>query len=220
MYDIKTLEEEWKRYKRKQMRPWIILLFVAVLVIVAVLFTDKTTFEKMVPKIQKEKAEEKPVSTVYIDGPILKPEEKRVSHYPENPLPVEAVSAVSERSSSTKKTKRSKSKLHIEVVEAGHSSNDAYKEVAKRFRMGHDPDDSLFLAKAYYLKGMYKKAEYWALQTNKVNEDIEESWLVFAKAKAKQGHRNEAIRVLNEYIKRTDSAEAKIVLNKIKKGVL
>ena len=220
MYDINTLEEEWRRYKRKQMRPWIVLLFVVILAIVTVLFTDKTTFEKIVPSVPEEKAEVKPVSTVYIDGPILKPEEKRASHYPENPLPVEAVSAVSEGGSYSKQTVGSKSKLHIEVVEAGHSSNNAYKEVAKRFRMGHDPDDSLFLAKAYYLKGMYKKAEYWALQTNKVNENIEESWLVFAKAKVKQGHRNEAIRVLNEYIKRTNSAEAKIVLNKIKKGVL
>jgi len=220
MYDMKTLEEEWKRYKRKQMRPWIVLLLVVVLAIVTALIIDKTTFDRMLPKARTEKAEQKSVATVYIDDPIIKLEEKRRSHYPENPLPGVVVSDLSKNGSQRKKAEMSRSKLHIEVVEAGHSGNDAYKEVAKRFRMGHDPDDSLFLAKAYYLKAMYKKAEYWALQTNKVNENIEESWLVFAKAKAKQGHRNEAIRILNEYIKRTDSAEAKIVLNKIKKGLL
>jgi len=36
-------------------------------------------------------------------------------------------------------------------------------------------DDSLFLASNYYKKGAYKKAVYWALQTNKIDKNIEET---------------------------------------------
>ena len=109
-------------------------------------------------------------------------------------------------------------KMHLDIIET--SSVSAYKDVAKRFAQSHDTDDSLFLAKSYYRKGNYKKAEYWALQTNKVNDNIEESWLIFAKSKVKQGQKNEAISILTTYIKKSNSLQAKNLLNKIKKGTL
>jgi tetratricopeptide (TPR) repeat protein len=114
--------------------------------------------------------------------------------------------------------KRPRKKMHLNIIET--SSVSAYKDVAERFRQSHEVDDSLFLAKAYFRKGNYKKAEYWALQTNKVNENIEESWLIFAKSKVKQGKRNEAIRVLTAYVKRSKSQQAKHLLEKIKEGKL
>ena len=109
-------------------------------------------------------------------------------------------------------------KMHLDIIET--TSVSAYKDVAKRFHQSHDTDDSLFLAKSYYRKGNYKKAEYWALQTNKVNDNIEESWLIFVSSKVKLGHKNEAIRILTTYIKRSNSAEARSLLYKIKKGTL
>ncbi len=105
-------------------------------------------------------------------------------------------------------------KMHLNIIES--SSVSAYKDVEKRFYESHDSDDSLFLAKSYFRKGNYKKAEYWALQTNKVNKYIDESWLIFAKAKVKLGRKNEAIRLLTDYVKMSDSSEAKNLLLKLK----
>jgi predicted Zn-dependent protease len=92
------------------------------------------------------------------------------------------------------------------------------KSVEKSFAKSRSYRDSLYLANAYYKKGNYSKAQKWALITNDLNSKIEESWLIFAKSKAKMGHRKEAEHVLSSYISKTNSSKAKIVLKKIKKG--
>jgi len=232
MYDIKALEEEWKRYNRKKKRPWYLLFVVVVLTVLTVITAMKTDILKHyynnVSK-NEDSAKRKRVNTkeqkIFIDKALTKLENKKKRVLVDTPLvseepPVEAkqdklLSDTKSSSPLSSKKKKGKKKLHIEVIDTG-SSSAPYKEIEKRFRLGHDIDDSLFLAKSYYKKKNYKKAEYWALQTNKINENIEESWLIFAKAKAKRGQKNEAIRILNEYIKRTKSVEAKVLLSKIK----
>ena len=91
-------------------------------------------------------------------------------------------------------------------------------EVEERFKSYQDPKDSLKLAKIYYKKGDYKKAESWAVSTNNIDGDIEESWLIFAKSRAKQGDRKDAIKVLQSYYDETNSAKAKALLVKIRFG--
>jgi hypothetical protein len=71
-------------------------------------------------------------------------------------------------------------KMHLDIIQT--TSAGAYKDVANRFKDTSDTDDSLFLARTYFDKGNNKKAIYWALQTNKINPNIEESWLIFASA--------------------------------------
>jgi len=105
-------------------------------------------------------------------------------------------------------------KMHLNIIES--SSMGAYKDVEKRFYQSHDTDDSLFLAKSYFRKKNYKKAEYWSLQTNKVNSNIEESWIIFVKSKVKLGRKNEAIGILTNYVKRTNSDAAKNLLYQLK----
>jgi len=111
-----------------------------------------------------------------------------------------------------------KKRVHLKIIES--TSVTAYKDVEKRFLESHDIDDSLFLAKSYYKKGNYKKAEYWALQTNKLDENIEESLLIFVKSKMKQGSKNEAIAILTDYVKKSNSQEAKNLLYRIKNDKL
>ncbi len=220
MYEIKKLEEEWRKYRRKKRLPWMIaVLFIAGSTLFGYYWwqthvslngnTSNVVEKKKVPvALQMHE------SSVFLDTQI-----DELATYPkkivsDNPLPEE----ISVQPSANKvETTSSKQGLAIEVVDIGKNDK-AYEEVAKRFRLGHDTDDSLFLAKAYYLKGNYKKAEYWALQTNTVNPDIEESWLIFVKAKYKQGKRNEAIHILDTYIRKTQSPEGKTLLKKIKKG--
>ncbi len=91
-------------------------------------------------------------------------------------------------------------------------------ELEDRFKSYQDPKDSLALAKLYYKNGDYKKAESWAVSTNNIDGDIEESWLIFAKARAKQGFRKDAIKVLQSYYDETKSAKAKKLLVKIRFG--
>ncbi len=91
-------------------------------------------------------------------------------------------------------------------------------ELEDRFKSYQDPKDSLALAKLYYKNGDYKKAESWAVSTNNIDGDIEESWLIFAKARAKQGFRKDAIKVLQSYYDETNSAKAKKLLVKIRFG--
>lgn len=109
----------------------------------------------------------------------------------------------------------SRKKMHLDIIKS--STVSAYKDVEKRFYQSYDTDDSLFLAKSYYRKGEYKKSEFWSLQTNKINSNIEDSWLIFVKSKVKLGHRNEAIRILTSYAQKSNSSAAWNLLLQLKK---
>ena len=91
-------------------------------------------------------------------------------------------------------------------------------EIEERFKSYQDPKDSLELAKLYYKKGNYAKAESWAVSTNNIDGDLEESWLIFAKSRVKQGFRKDAIKVLQSYYDETNSVKAKALLVKIRFG--
>jgi len=236
MYDIRPLEEEWKKYQRKKRQPWYMLAVVLVLVLaVSVIglnfkgqflsiFVSKSKTEKrLTEKVVKEKNQstipKHEIETVKAPVKVVIEQNDSMEIVEELPIkenrieikkPVVRVEAQPEA--------KHRKKMHLNIIET--SSVSAYKDVAERFRQSHETDDSLFLAKAYYKKGNYKKAEYWALQTNKVNENIEESWMIFARSKIKQGKRNEAVRVLSAYVKRSNSLQAKHLLEKIKQGSL
>lgn len=142
---------------------------------------------------------------------------------PENPFEVaknepvlEEVESFSsrERVEENVPKRKSERKVHINIIEIADVV--AYKDIEDRFYETREIEDSLFLARSYFNKGNYKKAEYWALQTNKVDDSIEESWLIFAKSKVKLGHQNEAIKILKLYLKKHDSRDAVRLLEKLK----
>ena len=240
MYDIKPLEEEWKKYKKKKRSPWFVLIFSIFLILLLSLtflnykeidllkFYDENTIKTVTNK----------PTTLLIDKALTtletrKPKVSEVKQTEEiepmevssrkhgfieitGEIPIEEVKTI--KKPKITEEEKPRKKIHLNIIET--TSVNAYKDVAKRFSQSHDTDDSLFLAKSYYRKGNYKKAEYWALQTNKVNANIEESWLIFARSKVKLGRKNEAISVLTAYIKKSNSVQAKSLLHKIKKGTL
>ncbi len=215
MYNIEVLEEEWKRYKRKKRIPLMIGIVLIILGIAGTVFflQSKDGLFKTAP-VPTQKTKKSDID-IYIDRGITEVAKKNKNDTLID-APIE-IAKVTEEGETGSYHSGEKKKLHIQVIDASKRKS-SFKEIEKRFRMGHDIDDSLFLAKSYYQRKNYKKAEYWALQTNKVNGNVEESWLIFAKAKAKQGHRNEAIHILTVYIRRTHSIEGKVLLDKIKKG--
>jgi len=113
-----------------------------------------------------------------------------------------------------KKEKENTVKISIKRRE---SENDI-KEVLARFQQNNNPALSLFAAKKYYELGNYKQAYNYALITNKINNDIEESWLIFAKALVKLGKRGQAVRTLQKYINYSHSSNAQILLDEIQRG--
>ena len=107
---------------------------------------------------------------------------------------------------------------HVDIRVQSQKVTHTVADIAKRFRRTHDKDDAVFLARYYSDKKQYKKALNWALEANKLDSNIEESWLIFARAKAKLGQRMEAIRVLQAYCDRSRSAKAKKLLDRIRRG--
>jgi len=221
MYDIKPLEEKWERYNQKKKKPWYLLglgIF-SILVLILLFTTSKKTVNKMEKKI--EIAEHTNRYSTLLNRSFSKLEVKELEK--QIPLSRNVNTIISSNNPIEIKIKKPvikkkiRKKVHLNIIET--TSPSAYQDVANRFYDSHDTDDSLFLAKSYYSKGNYEKSEYWALETNKVNDSIEESWLIFANSKAKQKNKNEAIRILNNYIKRSNSKKAKKLLLDIKKGI-
>ena len=92
------------------------------------------------------------------------------------------------------------------------------KEIIRRFKKNHNPALSLFVAKKYYELGEYKNAYNYALITNQINEDIEESWIIFAKSLVKLNQKQKAIKTLQEYVIFSHSSTAQILLHEIQSG--
>jgi len=211
MYDIKPLEEEWDRYNSKRKRPMYIfsILLIIIFLALSLLTYNKvdflSTITKYLNKVESVKIEEPISNTIDTNGTnLIVVSEASVAN---NAL-------VTQEDINTIK----KPRVHLNIIES--SNEEAFEDVAKRFMQTHNIDDSLFLAKSYYNKSDFKKAIYWAFETNKVNAEIDESWFILVTSKAKLGHKNEAIAILEKYIKRSNSKEANNLLYKIKKGTL
>ncbi|HHO65923.1 MAG TPA: hypothetical protein ENJ71_05340 [Epsilonproteobacteria bacterium] len=242
MYDIKPLEEEWEKYNKKRKRPlylFILIFLLAIGVSTVIKYSDllpmqvdkNSSIAKIQPKdvlIDKQldqlEVHTDKVTDIEIPANEIKPV---VNNNISDNNPMDPGDVFVDRDENMEKTVKSVSrptvtekprirkKIHFEMVDANTPS--AYKKIESRFSFAPDPDDALFLARVYYKNGNYRKAARWALETNKLNGDIEESWLIFARAKAKTGQKNEAIRVLSQYAKRSNSVEARKLLKKLKK---
>lgn len=92
------------------------------------------------------------------------------------------------------------------------------KEVIRRFKKNKNPALSLFIARQYYKTGRYQNAYNYALITNNINSDIEDSWLIFARSLVKLDQTDMAKKALLSYISNSDSARAKMLLDDIIQG--
>lgn len=98
---------------------------------------------------------------------------------------------------------------------------DAQKDIAdviKRFNTNHNPALSLFVAKQYYQIGDYEQAYNYALITNDINNNIEESWIIFAKSLVQLGKKEQAIQTLQKYLSQSNSSQARQLLDEINTG--
>ena len=73
------------------------------------------------------------------------------------------------------------------------NTHEDIQHVIKRFKKSNNPALSLFVAKKYYELENYNAAYNYALITNELNNDIEESWIIFTKSLVKLGKKDKAI---------------------------
>jgi len=212
MHDIKALEKEWEQYRKKRMRPWYILLFVTIVVITLLSLNYQNIYFLKIDINSSKNIKDLSIKSVVAKRSQDNNDNSTNTLSQKAPLVLIEDVPILDNNETSKNNK----KVDLHIVET--SSPSAYRDVERHFLQSHDTEDALFLAKRYYAKGDYAKAEYWALEANKVDDNIEESWLIFAKSKAKQGQINEAIYILTSYIKKSNSMQAKSLLYQIKKG--
>ena len=106
-----------------------------------------------------------------------------------------------------------KSSIKIE-----RKSDDDIRDVLNRFNINHNPALSLFVAKKYYQMDEYEQAYNYALITNGINNNIEESWIIFSKSLVKMNKKDEAVEMLKKYIAHSHSSQAKQLLEEIQTG--
>lgn len=92
------------------------------------------------------------------------------------------------------------------------------KDVIRRFKQNKSPALSLFIAKRYYNVGEYQRSYNYALMTNEIDKNIEESWIIFTKSLVKLGQHELAINTLKSYLKTTKSTSAEVLLRNIEAG--
>lgn len=243
MYDIKQLEQEWKQYRRKKLKPWYIgslILFVLIAPATIFLMNDKIDFVqwKSYFKTSKEMPSQEDSTEVSVDSKEMNVNQSVLINdaldtlevkenvidisdkVVKNPLNILVDIPVLDDTNEfiVEEAPQAKKKIHLEIIES--TSVTAYRDVEKRFLESRDIDDALFLARSYYKKGDYEKAASWALEINKLDEDMEEGLLIFVKSKVKMGRKNEAISILTTYVKRSDSQEAKKLLYQIENDKL
>ena len=92
------------------------------------------------------------------------------------------------------------------------------QDVIARFKKNKNPALSLFIAKRYYAIGNYQKAYNYALITNELDSDIEDSWLIFAKSLYKLDQKEMAVKTLKTYQSESGSVKARITLEQMESG--
>ena len=217
MSEIKELEQMWSQYRRKKRKPFFILLLLLILTL-GYFFTSNSIIRWDLPSLNKD---------IVIDSQkiILNSGIKTLLTYSEQSNSVKLKNIQNEfieipilNEEVSKKVSFSRKKITLNILKT--SSPTAYKDVEKRFFQTHDIDDALFLTKSYYKKEEYKKAKFWALEVNKLDATQDESFLIFIKSIIYLGNKNEGLSLLNTYIKKTNSDEAKALLYKIENNKL
>ncbi len=92
------------------------------------------------------------------------------------------------------------------------------KDIIRRFKNNKNPALSLFIAKRYYSAKQYQKSYNYALMTNEIDQNIDESWIIFSKSLVKLGQHELAINTLKAYLKTSKSTAAEVLLRSIETG--
>jgi len=247
MLNLIDLEKRWLRYKIKSYIPHIaiatssILIIILTFIILNLKDNTKKQVDKIVPikkekvakitllpkvKITKHKIETKQKSTIkkmelHPSFDFLKDIQSSSLPYYYDKQQAKKTSKIIEEKVTKEKVivqeKPKKIKKHKIIIQRKETRNDI-NTIIQRFKKNNNPALSLFVAKKYYEIGNYHQSYNYALITNQINQDIEDSWIIFAKSLAKLGKRKKAMDTLKKYVKVSDSSNAQILLEEIASG--
>ena len=223
MFNIEELEKKWLRYKIKSYIPHATISIITILIFILFLLYNSTNIKKTAILNKNIK------TTKEIEPKIIKEEIKNIL---KNPVQItltpslEFINSVKKSTKDTNKPKHItrkktiiKKELKKETINIiRKNSSDDIKNIIKRFKKSNSPALSLFLAKKYYDLGNYNEAYNYALTTNKLNNNIEASWILFSKSLVKLNKKDKALKVLRQYINYSNSNKAKVLLNNILAG--
>lgn len=85
---------------------------------------------------------------------------------------------------------------------------------------GGDIKQSLSMAQRAYNKGDYDSAIKWSLESNEIDENNAESWVIFAKANFKKGKVDDALYALETFNKKKPSKNIENLISKMRSGHL
>ncbi len=104
-------------------------------------------------------------------------------------------------------------KIYIETKETNQTL--LFEE---RFKKNGDFESALALSEEYYKNEEYQKALKWAISANSIDSKNEKSWVLFAKASAKLGRKQNAENALENFARTSGSENIKTLLRQIKAG--
>jgi len=192
-------------------------------VLESIAMTEKKSEEKAAPKKQEVVKKPKPKKEIKktTAKPVKESRKSTVKAASENKgLPTVNDTSVNTVIIKGPDLSKEKAQPDEPLILIGHdqTSEEELKSVIKRFNQSKKPALSLFIAKKFYEEGNYQEAYNYALETNKLNPNIEESIFIFCQSLVKLGNKDEAIKALSAYIRQSGSTEAKILLNDIQIG--
>lgn len=250
MLNLENLERRWFKYKVNSYTSHTIIALSLIVIISLLLYLDfgkkqntestKISSEKPIITVQKSKEEkvvlkEKTVQEIKLNKDeenkkiVLSPSlgfiktisDKAPKYYKEEPKVKEKVVEVKEVITEVVKQKEVTQENIVSNINISRQDTQKdIQEVINRFKKSNSPALSLFIAKKYYELGDFNKAYNYALLTNGINNNIEESWIIFAKSLVKLDKKAKAIETLTEYINHSNSQRAKMLLDNIKSGKL
>ncbi len=244
MLDIRSLERRWLKYKIKSYAPYIIGIFVIILLISLLPYiwlNDKNSESTSKANHFFSPAETPPPaqkSQVGDSSNILEPSMNFVQTFqtsaPETPMssvsspqntksiqqavPVPKVLNIPESTPLKAPPLTSTVSADKPIIQNHNESKLDIESVARRFKDTSNPSLGLFVARYHYDHGNYNEAYNFALKTNSINNNIDESWIIFSKSLVKLGKVEQAKKTLQAYIGESNSESARSLLDSIERG--
>ncbi len=110
--------------------------------------------------------------------------------------------------------------IEITSVPLRHSKSrpTSLQRLKKRFYKTHEIKYALEIAERLMRAKNYKEALKWSLIANEIAPDSAKSWMMFANIKLKMGKKQDAVNVLQAYLKTYDSTKISRMLKKIERS--
>ena len=242
MLNVEDLQQRWIRYKIKSYIPHGVIAISSLIIVFVSLFFINTEINAPKNTIAETKTIKRVATPAQATSSIASHREQdRIKEHPKKMVLSPSVAFITHHKKQTPLPKPPKVQKQreiitkplvkveeipkeVSIVHQQHinikreESDDDIGIIIKRFQKTNNPELSLFIAKKYYAMKKYREAYNYALITNKINNNIEGSWIIFSKSLVKLGKKRLALKVLNQYLGYSNSNKAEILRDEIISG--